>query len=52
MMKLAGKGSEIRICNQIRQGSEKVEEHSNDHPGKEEDKSDLAKTTRYDGSDE
>ena len=42
MIKLAGKDSEDRTSDQIRQEPEKVDEHSSDHPGEEDDRSDLA----------
>ena len=43
MLKLAGTNSEVRTSEQSRQGPEKEEENSGDHPGDEHDESDLAK---------
>ena len=42
MVKFAGKCSEVRTSDQIRQGPEKMEAHGRDHPGEEVDKFDLA----------
>ena len=39
---LAGNDSEVRTSNQTRQGPEKVEEHSSDHLGAEDDKLEFA----------
>ena len=42
MIKSAGTDSVVRTSKHIRQGPEEVQEHSSDHPGEEDDKSDLA----------
>ena len=47
-VKLAGKGSEVRTSNKIRQELEKVEEHTSDHPGEEDNKSDFAEQHQQD----
>ena len=41
MIMLAGKDSEFPTSNQIRQGPEKMEEHSSDHPREDEQQQDA-----------
>ena len=48
VIKLAGTGSEVVTADQFRQGPDKMEEHSSDHPGEEDDNSHLAEEPQQD----